>query len=136
MCIMMCQTWSSCTGARIYLSPSSTTSISWSPDFTTYNPDQRTPNLNAPQYWAGTFNNPGNEPTELIVFLFNRAGAPWLTDKWLLNEEHAYKVGPDGVPGDDDVGQLSAWYVTAASGLVQSCPGDPASISSPRSSTR
>ena len=96
-----------------------------SPDFTTYNPDQRTPNPNAPQYWAGTFNNPGNEPTELIVFLFNRAGAPWLTDKWLLNEEHAYKVGPDGVPGDDDVGQLSAWYVTAASGLVQSCPGDP-----------
>jgi predicted alpha-1,2-mannosidase len=96
-----------------------------SPDFTTYNPDQRAPNPNAPQYWAGTFNNPGNEPTELIVFLFNRAGAPWLTEKWLLNEENAYKVGPDGVPGDDDVGQLSAWYVTAASGLVQSCPGDP-----------
>ncbi len=96
-----------------------------SPDFTTYNPDQRTPNPNAPKYWAGTFNNPGNEPTELIVFLFNRAGAPWLTEKWLLNEENAYKVGPDGVPGDDDVGQLSAWYVTAASGLVQSCPGDP-----------
>ena len=95
-----------------------------SPDFTTYNPDQRTPNPNAPQYWAGTFNNPGNEPTELIVFLFNRADAPWLTDKWLLNEEQAYKVGPNGVPGDDDVGQLSAWYVTAASGLVQSCPGD------------
>jgi predicted alpha-1,2-mannosidase len=96
-----------------------------SPDFTTYNPDQRTPNPNAPRYWPGTFNNPGNEPTEFIVFLFNRAGAPWLTDKYLLNEENVYKTGPNGLPGDDDVGQLSAWYVTAASGLVQSCPGDP-----------
>ena len=86
-----------------------------SPDFTTWSPNHRIPNPNAPQYWDGTFNNPGNEPTELIVFLFNRAGAPWLTDKYLLNEENVYKVGPDGLPGDDDVGQLSAWYVTAAS---------------------
>jgi predicted alpha-1,2-mannosidase len=94
-----------------------------SPDFTTWNP--RTPNPNGAQYWSGTFNNPGNEPTELIVFLFNRAGAPWLTDKYLLNEESVYKVGPEGLPGDDDVGQMSAWYAMAATGISQSCPGDP-----------
>ena len=59
------------------------------------------------------------------MFLFNRAGAPWLTQKWLLQEEHVYNVGPEGLPEDDDVGQMSAWYVLASSGLTQGCPGDP-----------
>jgi len=91
-----------------------------SPDYTKWNPGTRPKNQ-----WWDTYNNPGNEPTELIVFEFNRAGAPWLTQKWLHQEEYVYHTGADGMPGDDDVGQLSAWYALAASGITQGCPGDP-----------
>ena len=80
---------------------------------------------NGGRTWSSPYNNPGNEPTELFAFLFNRAGAPWLTQKWVLQEEHVYNTGPEGLPEDDDVGQLSAWYVLAAAGLAQACPGDP-----------
>lgn len=59
------------------------------------------------------------------MFLFNRAGAPWLTQKWVLQTELVYNTGPEGLPGDDDVGQLSAWYALCAVGLAESCPGDP-----------
>jgi predicted alpha-1,2-mannosidase len=96
-----------------------------SPDYSKWNPYMGTPNPNGGRSWSSPYNNPGNEPTELIAFLFNRAGAPWLTQKWVLQEEQVYNVGPEGLPGDDDVGQLSAWYVLAAIGLAQICPGDP-----------
>ncbi len=36
-----------------------------------------------------------------------------------------YLTGPEGMPGDDDCGQMSAWYVLAAIGLHQICAGDP-----------
>lgn len=81
----------------------------------------RTPNL---AVW-NDYDNPSNEPSHLIPFLFNRAGAPWLTQKWVRRIcTEAY--GPDykGLCGDEDEGQMSAWYVLAASGLHQSCPGD------------
>jgi predicted alpha-1,2-mannosidase len=91
-----------------------------SPDYSHFPADRSS----RKQWWAG-YNNPGNEPTELIVFEFNRAGFPWLTQQWITASEYAYATGPEGMTGDDDVGQLSAWYVTAASGLAQSCPGDP-----------
>ena len=96
-----------------------------SPDYTKWNPYMGVHNPNGGRSWSSPYNNPGNEPTELIVFLFNRAVAPWLTQKWVLQEEHVYDVGPEGLPGDDDVGQLSAWYALSAVGLAQICPGDP-----------
>ena len=99
--------------------------FSRSPDYTKWNPYMGIPNPHGGRSWSSPYNNPGNEPTELIVFLFNRAGAPWLTQKWILQEEHVYNVGPEGLPEDDDVGQMSAWYVLAAAGLAQGCPGDP-----------
>jgi putative alpha-1,2-mannosidase len=37
----------------------------------------------------------------------------------------AYGASPNGLSGDDDEGQVSAWYVLGASGLAQACPGDP-----------
>jgi len=82
----------------------------------------RTPDLSK---W-NDFDNPSNEPSHLIPFQFNRAGAPWLTQKWvrrICNEAY----GPDyrGLCGDEDEGQMSAWFVLAAAGLAQSCPGDP-----------
>jgi predicted alpha-1,2-mannosidase len=80
----------------------------------------RTPNVGQ---WNDYYNQP-NEPVHLVPFLFNRAGAPWLTQKWIRVIDNAYSVGPEGLCGDEDVGQMSAWFVLAASGLHQACPGD------------
>jgi predicted alpha-1,2-mannosidase len=83
---------------------------------------ERTPRLNRQNPYADL----GNEPSHLIPFMFNRAGAPWLTQRWVrrvLNE--CYGSRPNGLSGDDDEGQISAWYVLAACGLHQACPGDP-----------
>ena len=71
------------------------------------------------------YDNPSNEPSHLIPFLFNRAGAPWLTQKWVRHIcTEAYGPDYNGLCGDEDEGQMSAWYVLAASGLHQACPGD------------
>ncbi len=80
---------------------------------------ERTPNV---ANWSAYYNQP-NEPVHLIPFLFNRVGAPWLTQKWIRIIDDAYQPGPNGICGDEDVGQMSAWYVLAASGLHPSCPG-------------
>ena len=72
------------------------------------------------------YENQSNEPSHLIPFLFNRAGAPWLTQKWVRAvAAAAYGASPNGLSGDEDAGQMSAWFVLAASGLHQACPGDP-----------
>jgi predicted alpha-1,2-mannosidase len=81
----------------------------------------RTPNAKN----SNPFYNQPNEPVHLIPFMFNRAGAPWLTQKWVRTIDKAYGAGPDGLCGDEDVGQMSAWYVLAASGLHPACPGEP-----------
>jgi len=81
----------------------------------------RTPDVTK---WNPFYNHP-NEPVHLIPFLFNRGGAPWLTQKWVRKIAEAYKPGPDGLCGDEDVGQMSSWFVMAASGLHPACPGDP-----------
>jgi len=71
------------------------------------------------------YDNPSNEPSHLIPFMFNRAGAPWLTQKWVRRIcAEAYGADYKGLCGDEDEGQMSAWFVLAASGLHQSCPGD------------
>ncbi len=74
--------------------------------------------------WSPYYNQP-NEPVHLIPFLFNRAGAPWLAQKWIRTIDDAYRASPDGLCGDEDVGQMSAWFVLAASGIHPACPGDP-----------
>ncbi len=72
------------------------------------------------------FYNHANEPVHLVPFLFNRAGAPWLTQKWVRHIcEKAYGADVYGLCGDEDVGQMSAWYILCASGIHQACPGDP-----------
>jgi predicted alpha-1,2-mannosidase len=82
----------------------------------------RTPKLNK----GNPYDEQANEPSHLIPFLFNRAGAPWLTQKWVRRlVAETYSARPNGLAGDDDVGQMSAWFVLASSGLHQACPGDP-----------
>lgn len=69
--------------------------------------------------------NHANEPVHFIPFLFNRLNEPWKTQKWtrfICN--NAYSDGVDGLVGNDDAGQMSAWYVLTSSGIHPICPGD------------
>jgi len=65
--------------------------------------------------------NHGNQPNMQAAWLFNFSGAPWLTQKWVHEIlEHYYGTGPiDGYPGDEDQGQMGAWYVMSAMGLFE-----------------
>ena len=75
--------------------------------------------------WNDYYNH-ANEPVHHVPFLFNRVGAPWLTQKWTRKIcADAYHDKVEGLVGNEDVGQMSAWYVLAASGLHPICPGDP-----------
>ena len=74
--------------------------------------------------WNDYYNHP-NEPCHHIAFLFNPLGKPWLTQKWTRHIcATAYTTGVRGLCGNEDVGQMSAWYVLAAMGLHPICPGD------------
>lgn len=80
----------------------------------------------APQdlMWNDYYNH-ANEPVHHVPFLFNRVGAPWLTQKWTREIcKRAYKNSVEGLVGNEDVGQMSAWYVLAASGIHPIAPGD------------
>lgn len=74
--------------------------------------------------WNDHYNH-SNEPVHFVPFLFNAWGKPWLTQKWVHSIlTQAYRNDVEGLVGNDDVGQMSAWYALAAMGLHPSCPGD------------
>jgi predicted alpha-1,2-mannosidase len=74
--------------------------------------------------WNDYYNH-ANEPVHHVPFLFNRLKAPWLTQKWTREIcRRAYQNKVEGLVGNEDVGQMSAWYVLAATGLYQLCPGE------------
>jgi len=74
--------------------------------------------------WNDYYNH-ANEPVHLIPFMFNRLGAPWNTQYWSRQIcKRAYKNTVEGLVGNEDVGQMSAWYILAASGLHPTCPGE------------
>ncbi len=74
--------------------------------------------------WNDYYNHP-NEPVHQVPFMFTYAGMPWLTQKWSrIICEQAYGTSVEGLCGNEDVGQMSAWYVLAAAGLHPVCPGD------------
>ena len=74
--------------------------------------------------WNPYYNH-ANEPVHFVPFLFNRLGEPWKTQKWTrFICSHAYGDGVNGLVGNDDAGQMSAWYVLAASGIHPACPGE------------
>ena len=65
----------------------------------------------------------GNEPSHHIAFLFNRAGQPWRTQYWtreILTSQYSTK--PEGISGNEDAGQISAWYVLASLGIYSFNP--------------
>ncbi|MBL4677153.1 MAG: GH92 family glycosyl hydrolase [Mucilaginibacter sp.] len=74
--------------------------------------------------WNDYYNH-ANEPVHHVPFLYNRLGQPWLTQKWTREIcRRAYKNSVEGLVGNEDVGQMSAWYVLAAAGLHPVCLGD------------
>ena len=74
--------------------------------------------------WNDYYNHP-NEPVHNVPYLFNEAGKPWLTQKWTRKIcKNAYGADVLGLAGNDDVGQMSAWYVLSAMGIHPICPGD------------
>lgn len=73
--------------------------------------------------WNDYYNH-ANEPVHFVPFLFNAWGKPWLTQKWCHEIlTHAYRNAVEGLCGNDDVGQMSAWYVLTAIGFHPLCPG-------------
>lgn len=68
----------------------------------------------------------GNEPSHHIIHLYNYAGQPWKTQELIDRVfEEQYRVDPDGLSGNEDCGQMSAWFVMNAMGIYQVCPGEP-----------
>ena len=64
----------------------------------------------------------GNEPGHHVPYLYNVAERPWRVAETLELIDGLYGDGPDGLPGNDDVGQTSAWFAWSALGLY---PVDP-----------
>lgn len=65
------------------------------------------------------FYNHANEPVHHVAFLFNKLGKPSLTQKWTrqICAQAYHNAVEKGLVGNEDVGQMSAWYVLAASGI-------------------
>ncbi len=68
----------------------------------------------------------GNEPSHHIAYIYNFLHHPWKSEEkihYILN--HLYTDQPDGLIGNEDCGQMSAWYVMSAMGFYPACPGSP-----------
>ncbi|HEX6047303.1 MAG TPA: GH92 family glycosyl hydrolase, partial [Pyrinomonadaceae bacterium] len=66
----------------------------------------------------------GNEPSHHMAYLYNYAGQPWKTQFRVRQiMDQFYKPGPDGLIGNEDCGQMSAWYVLSAAGFYPVTPG-------------
>ena len=68
----------------------------------------------------------GNEPSHHIIHLYNYAGRPERTQELIdqvLKEQ--YRADTDGLSGNEDCGQMSAWYILNSLGFYQVCPGVP-----------
>lgn len=68
----------------------------------------------------------GNEPSHHMAYLYNWTDAPWKGAERLdFIMRNFYTNQPDGIIGNEDCGQMSAWYVLSALGFYQVCPGIP-----------
>ncbi len=66
----------------------------------------------------------GNEPSHHVAYLYNWAGAPWKTQERIrMILKNQYKSAPDGLGGNDDTGQMSAWYIFSSLGFYPVAPG-------------
>ncbi len=66
----------------------------------------------------------GNEPSHHIAYLYDYVGQPWKTQEMTRRLLHEmYQPTPEGVIGNEDCGQMSAWYILSSLGLYSVCPG-------------
>lgn len=76
--------------------------------------------------WSNDYNH-SNEPCHNITHYFSMLSLPHRTQYWTRRvQKEAYRLGAFGFCGNEDVGQLSAWYVLSALGFAQLCPAYPA----------
>jgi predicted alpha-1,2-mannosidase len=79
--------------------------------------------------WALTNAGPlhaelNNEPSVATPWLYDFAGQPWKTQQTVRTVvDTLWKNAPDGIPGNDDLGEMSSWYVWSALGLYPEIPG-------------
>jgi len=68
----------------------------------------------------------GNEPSHHMAYLYSYAGEPGKTQERVREIlDTLYRAAPDGLSGNEDCGQMSAWYVLSALGFYPVCPGQP-----------
>lgn len=92
-------------------------------DLFTLEPDLTDVNVSDVTGFKGQYAH-GNEPSHHMAYLFSYVGQPWKTQKYvreLLNE--MYQPEPEGIVGNEDAGQMSAWYVLSSLGFYAVCPG-------------
>ena len=67
----------------------------------------------------------GNEPSHHIAYMYDYVGTPWKTQELTRQiMDSFYKPEPDGLAGNEDCGQMSAWYVLSALGIYPVNPAD------------
>ena len=67
----------------------------------------------------------GNEPSHHIIYMYTALGHPEKAAKWIkVITDSIYKTGPDGLSGNDDCGQMSAWYIWTCLGIYPMNPAD------------
>ena len=68
----------------------------------------------------------GNEPSHHIAYLYNWTDQPWKTQETVrMILKNQYHIGADGLGGNDDTGQMSAWYIFSTIGFYPVAPGSP-----------
>ena len=78
------------------------------------------------ELFAKGYYDHGNEPSHQITYLYDWAGAAWKTQLHVDEVRRQwYKDEPGGLAGNDDAGQMSAWYILSALGFYQVTPGVP-----------
>ena len=85
-----------------------------------YTPDGKLAVTNA----GGSHAELNNEPSVAAPWLYDLAGEPWKTQELVrATELQIWTTKPEGIPGNDDLGEMSSWYVWAALGLYPEWPG-------------
>jgi predicted alpha-1,2-mannosidase len=66
----------------------------------------------------------GNEPSHHVIYLYDYAGVPWKTQELVRKViDNLYNAGPAGLCGNEDMGQMSAWFIFSAMGFYPVVPG-------------
>lgn len=78
------------------------------------------------KFFEGGYYWHGNEPGHHIAYLYPFAGEPWKTQDIVHKiSDKEYRTTPDGLSGNDDAGQMSAWLAFTMMGFYPVCPGSP-----------